>query len=355
MSDLFNRVIAGQPIGDIRAPTWNAMLAAAQAHQRNPRGPDNRIVGPNTDSGMILVRNDTGDDLDRFSVVGLDVPVILPDDNLPQFKSNIAFAGISPTADHVGGKFAILAAPLNDGKIGPAFALSVCPVRLVGEPGDNADVDTEAGSGGDPTAALRVQEGGSAIVLWDENTSGDTERWGIVKLAGGGSTGRTFPAKITGGGGGNNDYDWTKMVPDGAGELQVADPAVTGTATAHEVNDRHGIPADTIVQLHFNETISGVDHYIFDKDQGEKGTADTSLDEGTAEHADAADSNTWDRTSQSTNRGLTLSVCTGMRYDHNAATPELLAYMRTLTFDADGHLTDVSAESRVVIDSTGTC
>ena len=73
------------------------------------------------------------------------------------------------------------------------------------------------------------------------------------------------------------------------------------------------------------------------------------------QHAESASSATWDINSQSSNRGVSITLQTGSRYDPNAATPTLYAYLRTFSFDASGHLTAVGPESRVVIDTPENC
>src|SRR5947209_7465994 len=81
------------------------------------------------DAGLCLIRNETGDDLDRLSVVALGDPLILPSDSEDNFVSRVALAGNTPTSDDAG-TFAILLEPVADGSIGTGLLSGVCPVQL---------------------------------------------------------------------------------------------------------------------------------------------------------------------------------------------------------------------------------
>ncbi len=75
----------GQPLR-IGASDWNAMVDAARAHMQEQLSRD---AGPATtrggDTGMVLVRNNSGADRDRFAVLGIDSPIISPTDNADEF------------------------------------------------------------------------------------------------------------------------------------------------------------------------------------------------------------------------------------------------------------------------------
>lgn len=68
------------------------------------------------------------------------------------------------------------------------------------------------------------------------------------------------------------------------------------------------------------------------------------LGEGSA----AAETNTW--TFGGTN-GVKVTLQTRTYYDHTATSPVLYAYYRTFTFDRNGRLYSISAETRYVVDT----
>ena len=79
------------------------------------------------------------------------------------------------------------------------------------------------------------------------------------------------------------------------------------------------------------------------KDPSTAKTSLTTSGEGSA----AAQTNTW--TFGGTN-GVAVTVQTRTYYDHTASTPVLYGYYRTFTFDRNGKLYSISAETRYTID-----
>lgn len=176
MSDPFEHVHPGDPLR-IRASTFNTMLDAAAdfARRRNNIAAEARPERPDRD--VILVRNNSGADRDRFDVLGLDEPLILPDDNLPEFQSRMAFSGITPALPTHAGRFCILLEPLPAGAIGRALVSGVGVARVaIADPNDAfADVLADDGS------KLGTGHYGAARLLWSAGTSGT--QWAVVQLA----------------------------------------------------------------------------------------------------------------------------------------------------------------------------
>jgi len=84
-----------------------------------------------------------------------------------------------------------------------------------------------------------------------------TRRWVIVSRV------DTMWIEITGGSG--SDYSWKLKVPDGAGGLQDATPAVTGTNTARHVDGLTSVPTGaTVLAWHIGVDGSGNPRYLFD-------------------------------------------------------------------------------------------
>lgn len=344
----FRRVQTGERL-KIPAQTFNAFIDAAEAHRRHGVGDVRRRNAGNAND-TILVKNTSGGDLDRFSVVGIDGVIISPDDNLDQFKSRIALTGVTPTADHAG-KFAVLLEPAADGQLVRAAidGLTVCKVEATPPGSVDRFADIEAGT----TDHLVAKASGAARIIWRQAGTGAT--WAVVRL--GDSLGGTLPAEITGeSSGGGGVYSAKLLVFDGSGALADASPAITWTNCVLEVNGREGIPTGSRIEVTpIGSDGSGTQWYCFVDDSANSGSVDTSAAYGHSEHADAANSSSWDRTNQSSNRGVKVTVQTGTYYNDAATTPTLYAYLRDLTFDADGHLVAVSAESKVTIDVTEDC
>jgi hypothetical protein len=273
--DALKKVRSGQELA-IPARAYNAFVDAALAHReggsslrsRPPHGRASRA----DHAATILVRNDSGGDIPRFGVLGLDGPIIEPGDNLASFQNQPAFSGSTPAAGTHEGRFALVQQPLASGAIGPAIVdgLSVARVNVADASHTYADI-----ADGDATQLLS-SAAGSARILWAAPGTGT--QWALVSL---------------------------------------------GHAAG----------------------VAGVG-----------GTAENPLDLGQyAEHPDAADAQLWDRASQDDHDGVRVTISTGQRYDHSAATPMLLTYQRVLTFDSAGNLVAVGPEQRVVVDVPELC
>jgi hypothetical protein len=138
----------------------------------------NGVVSPGSKrpDGTILIRNDTGGNLSRYSVVGLGASVCNPATKEIFFDSEIVLAGETPTlASHVG-KFAILGDAIREDQVGYAHVRGFvqATVEVVDEAHGFADV-----TDGDPTK-LTSNTTGNARIVWKESGTG-TKR-AIVEL-----------------------------------------------------------------------------------------------------------------------------------------------------------------------------
>jgi hypothetical protein len=126
-------------------------------------------------SGIVKLRNQTGSPLDQFSIVQLDTPIIHPVDNLNEFKRQVTFNGIIPSAT-VGSRFAVTLQPLAPDKIGLAVVSGVVAVQLLVDAIPYACAQPTSGS----TALLKSVPHGPAMVLWMENAG--AIRWAIIRI-----------------------------------------------------------------------------------------------------------------------------------------------------------------------------
>lgn len=171
-----------QPGARLRIPAeaYNAFVDAARDYRQRQRdlGQDGAVAEP-ANSGIILVKNASGADRQRFDVLGIQQPIFGPSDNLDTFKNRPALAGVVPTADHAG-KFVILLEPLKSGLIGRATASGVSIARV--DVQDEADRMADAAEG--QAASLKSGSSGVAQILWKE--AGTGVKWAVVRIGGGG-------------------------------------------------------------------------------------------------------------------------------------------------------------------------
>jgi hypothetical protein len=181
MPDPYAKVQEGQRVNPISMVTWNGFVDAARDFRARQLG--NATNGPNITrrADIVKVLNNTGDDVDRYGILGLDEPIILPVDNLTSAIQEPTFNGVIPAAEHKD-RFAIMLEPTKDGQIGRGYVSGVCWVQV-----DIRDVDHRAADAKvDEVAALTSKGDGAVQILWKES---DTEygystglQWAIVRF-----------------------------------------------------------------------------------------------------------------------------------------------------------------------------
>jgi len=193
-ADAFKKVKGNDPLV-IPAGAYNAFIDAAMdlANRRlnATRGNPGRggAVG-------VLISNQTGGDLDAFSVVGLGTPIFQPNvedaEVTETFKQQAGFNGVIPADPTHVGKFAVLREPIPSGAIGQAMIAGVTAARVNFTDADHGYAEVADGV----SAYLASGATGSAKVLWKEAGTGTL--WAIVLLGVGGPPAiAIFPAKIT--------------------------------------------------------------------------------------------------------------------------------------------------------------
>jgi hypothetical protein len=174
MGDKFKKVRAGQNL-EIPAEVWNALLDVAERdrNRRHDFGAEDSLGF--RQSGIVKLRNQTGGPLDRFSIVQLDAPIVWPTDNLNEFKRQVTFNGVVPSAG-VGSRFGVLLQPLNVNKIGLAVASGVVAARISVASTPYSCAQPTSGS----TSLLTSVPHGPATVLWMEEAG--AMRWAIIRI-----------------------------------------------------------------------------------------------------------------------------------------------------------------------------
>ena len=79
---------------------------------------------------FITIRNDTGADLAATDIVGLNEPVILPEDDLDAFKDDVTIAAIAPSISSHLSRFAVMVEPVESGQPGSAAIAGVVAVMV---------------------------------------------------------------------------------------------------------------------------------------------------------------------------------------------------------------------------------
>ena len=174
MGDHLKKVQSGDPLV-IPAQTFNAFVDAAFDYRRRQRGLGREGQAVFHQLGIIPVRNDTGEDLDSFSAVGTNAPIIGPNDNENEFKNRATAIGIKPIVPDHRGRFAVYLEPVKDGKIAPACVCGVIPCRINVDEVTHLRADIEH----DETMLLTGHHGGAEI-LWKEGGKG--VKWALLKV-----------------------------------------------------------------------------------------------------------------------------------------------------------------------------
>lgn len=231
MGDPLKKVTAGEPLR-IPAQAYNAFVDAAvdlrRRQQRTARDPMRAM----RQTGIVLVRNDSGDDLPRFGVLGVDGPLIEPEANEDEFAARVALSGVVPTLPNHRGRFVITLEPLGNGALGLACIGGVCQVKVLVEAGKDAPTAAEVDAGESAHLVPRVD--GSAVVLWVE--PGEGEQWAVVRV-GNPFPAAPFPVTLTQVGGAQGTAStaatWTYDVADAISAASL-EAAVNPTASPHQ-------------------------------------------------------------------------------------------------------------------------
>lgn len=157
----------------ISARDWNTL-----ADRANARDTSRGAFGPRSDGVTdVVVQVFNGTALPRFGVIGLNAPVILPEDNEPEFTDAYALIASAPSSDTHASKFAVVQEPCPSagGKFIRARVAGITPVRITGEYQPFAAVIHAT------TARLTTSLSATcAQILWAED--GDEERWALIRL-----------------------------------------------------------------------------------------------------------------------------------------------------------------------------
>lgn len=135
------------------------------------------IALPQSQAGLISVRNDSGGPRSMFDVLGINAPVPTPD-YVTGFTLPLVVAGVTPTkAAHVG-RFVVLAEDIDTDGTGLAWITGICPtqVSLGGAVSTYADI-------ADGSNMLEGRSWGAARIVWRPASLAATgPQWCLVCL-----------------------------------------------------------------------------------------------------------------------------------------------------------------------------
>src|SRR5262245_17116292 len=172
-----------RPGDRITAEAFNQCLDAARI-ARNRAGRAGAEGTPSLPQPtLVMIRNDHTADVDRFGVLGVGVPLVLPSDDLDEFQSRVLFSGHAPTSTDTG-RFVITLEPIPVGEIGRAVISGATVGKVTVTSGQLASPPKRAEVAVDRTTSLDLSDTGSAEVLWQETLSAAGEAWAILRLFG---------------------------------------------------------------------------------------------------------------------------------------------------------------------------
>lgn len=165
--DTLKRVMRGSRL-NIPAATWNLLLEVAEAHKQGALGIGGKRDLLRAESGLLYIKNMSGSDLDRLEVLGIDSVLFSPGDNEKQFLDMAVLTGSTPDVDVHLGKFAVLAEPIKNGKVGRAWVHGVFPVKMSMLDSEHEFADVKDGE----TDYLEsCVTGGVQILFYDSTTA----------------------------------------------------------------------------------------------------------------------------------------------------------------------------------------
>lgn len=172
MADRFQKVGAGQPL-QISADVWNQLIDVAQAAKQSQHDQSSNNPATKRRADIVRVRNVSGFNLDRFSIVGLQSPIIAPSQNAVEFKNEVTFEVGLPDGSP---RFGVVIEPLQAGAIGKAVVAGVIAARIIVPDLPYACAVPVAGQ---PSSLVSVPHG-PAQLLWMEATG--ATRWAIIRF-----------------------------------------------------------------------------------------------------------------------------------------------------------------------------
>jgi len=168
------KVKPGDPLV-IRAADWNQFVDAVEFVKGVGQGTAGQWGRILSDRDVMLVKNSTGGDLDRFGVMSITGVTFTPTDNPDGFKNAPALVGQTPSGDQAG-DFVIALTPIKSGAFGPCVMSGLTVAYLDVIDAAHKYADTKSAD----KAKLRTYDTGRAQIVWAE--SGTGPKWAVVRV-----------------------------------------------------------------------------------------------------------------------------------------------------------------------------
>jgi hypothetical protein len=169
----------------ISAADYNGAMDAAAWYDRNQRSLNAQFNGPFGYSQIALVKNNCGEDRQRFEILGIGGVVMNPSTAEAGFLEKICVTGVTPvvgTHDHA---FVVLLEPIADGKIGRCMIDGVTPARVtITTPSGSTDSYAGVSDSSLSPYTLVTGASGGAQVLWS-GPGGSTDDWALIRIRSG--------------------------------------------------------------------------------------------------------------------------------------------------------------------------
>jgi len=185
MGDVFRKVRSGSPLR-IPAAAYNAFVDAAVDLRRRER---NTHAGPALEPaqrGIVLVRNDSDDDIEPYHALAITGVLVQPDneDQERTFHSRTPLTGEIATEESPSLSFVLALQPIKPGDLGRCVLTGVTPARVF----ITNETDTTCELAPEETVLASTPMGGIPI-LWKEEGVG--EKWAVIEM------GQPSPGRVT--------------------------------------------------------------------------------------------------------------------------------------------------------------
>lgn len=177
MGDILRKVQRGQKLS-ISAAAYNAFVDAALDLRQRQTGISSTAQGVIQQPGIVLLRNDSGEDRVRFDVLGLESPIPTPAQNEAEFQNRVCLSGVVPEMLRHRGKFAILMEPIPTGAMGRGLVAGVGVAWIWIKDERHAYADVCDGD----SWCLESMPYGPVRIVWKDSASVDDCRWAVVLL-----------------------------------------------------------------------------------------------------------------------------------------------------------------------------
>lgn len=171
---MLRKVHNGQKL-KIPAGSYNAMIDAAEYYRKQLHDVGQSSHNSALNNNIVLIKNNTGGNINRFSILGIGGSEIDPANE--NFQNSTAFTGNFPSwANHTNGRFVITTEPIAAGKFGHAYicGISVVLIDVIAETHYCADII------GGNTDNLQSCKLGAAIILYKQ--AGTGLKWAVIKF-----------------------------------------------------------------------------------------------------------------------------------------------------------------------------